>query len=261
MSQLPLILQGGRVIEYAAAETTLKKRIQGEVLTGRGLLKAFFPFCQSASPFDTQKQLYVSFGGSSVLEKTQSQVYHLMNGMNEPGQKYIPIDLLSEGQTFEYAVGLMDQPVIPPAEEPLASDLIFCFEGFSFDYQFQNFTGQRYYGSNKRFVGNETVNYPTITGTVPKDRGKIVGFRVSFGETSFTASDTIKALINLEISGVKVLEKIPAWYFASRSTFLKEFFFEEENILKGGEPYNLTLQINSAITAGFFGIDFIFDGK
>lgn len=257
MKKYPLILKGGQIVDFNPI-TTYPLIDSGVVPTGRGELVAICPI--TAPPFEWAPlylDLTFSLGGVNVLESVNINEFALQNKQIESFENFLPVNYGS-GQNYNLVLNPTPNNPTPPSNISYL-EVLFCFDGFYLPNKTQKLKGTKKLGFNKTFAGNEvapTVPSPVITGSIPKDRGKIVGIEITRVEESSFSTLVNSGNITFSIDGIKLIEEVSHPFFIPQNGNAKTFYFDEP--FEGGGTFEL-LNVLTAVGNKFtLGVNFIF---
>lgn len=255
----PLIMESSidEILNVTPASTFPVSQ-NGVITTGRGELLAVQPFY--ASTFDWEVNslaMSVDVNGISILDKVDpSRFNFLVNQQDEKASKMLP---LSAGSGSNYDFTISDIENRSFAGFMINGVLIRHYEGFSIAQYEKTGLSTKRKAYSLGFAGNEVppaVTPPTINATLPKDKGRILGFKIGVQVNTATVF-TIPGVINLNIAGVEVIKEIPLNYFLPQAFTQKEFMFDEP--LEGGQTFSLELFLLAVTFQGAMYVEWIFE--
>lgn len=271
MANLPLILQNLTNSDLFAT-TLADVTANGNLKTGRGKIVSLGAFFTTFPVFDSCRTLSVNIDGIQIIDKDSITNYLGYSETLNPIQFWQNgyFTKYNEGATFdakisspEILTGSVDFTPAPDAGVVYAS-----YEGFSF---FNKNYGKPYNSYNRqcfavKFDGNESLTSTpiVINGILPKNRGKIIGFAITYGEQSsnlfgswFTNGNCQP--LNFSINGVNIIENMPATYFGGQSGAHKDFYFDEP--IEGGQEFELSVLKLFTTSNGMLSVTFYFETK
>jgi len=195
------------------------------------------------TPADTYR-ISLSVGGQQIVENASNVQYQ---HESFPGDyKLIPLEI-NDGQTFQLLNDLTNE------DADVLVSVIFIREGFSWDYQWKN-RGLNSYKLVETATFTTAIGTP-VTGTIPKNRGKCVGFAVYPVEFRPTF-DNDSCFLTFSVGGVELIKDVPqpALYPIGTRPYKRLFL-----PLLAGDTWELQMIQTATVATRFVDVVFFFE--
>lgn len=258
MKRYPLILEGGldNFVRLDSPGDVPPKTNSSFITTGRGNLVALQPYVVGNSNNNPESlTLDLEVNGISVLESTPLKNFDQYTQGNAES-KILPLSAGEGSNTFEN-YKLIDGASV--SDYDCTAVILKMYEGFKIATEDYNNLQTKVKSYSIGFAGNEvppTVASPVLEGTLPKDKGRIKGFYITFGINKGFWNQASE-ILTLRIAGTEIIKEVPASYFLPQYNTVKTFYFDEP--LEGGQTFDLTVLFTAVTFTGYASVNWIFE--
>lgn len=234
-----LLIEGFNFLPTVSAITSQS----GVTTSNRGKIVAVDIYATRETIPLSMYHLSLSVGGQAIVENTVNIVYDVFA---YPGTyQLIPLEI-NDGQTFSMISDLILQAGASMTQ------VIFLRDGASARYIWEKRKLNTFF-LTERFTSVDANT--TFTGTIPKNRGKCVGFGVVPNDVRSTF-DIDNVFIDFSIGGVQLIKNVTQSVFNPVGTRPYKTFFRES---EAGDTFELTIRQTQALDTRFYDIHFYFE--